>query len=87
MGGDYPSEGIVQVYFNGEWGIVCDPGFDGNAALAVCRQLGYDTGSAFIGATRYLLSTSFTVVDVITKYTCCVPVYCSGTAVPLVLCG
>ena len=55
MGGDYPSEGIVQVYFNGEWGIVCDPGFDSNAALAVCRQLGYSNGSASMGATRSIL--------------------------------
>ena len=87
MGGDYPSEGIVQVYFNGEWGIVCDPRFDSNVALAVCRQLGYDTGSFFIGDTRYLLLTLFTVVDVITRYTLCVSVYCSVTVVLLVLCG
>ena len=29
------------------WGIVCDSGFDSNASLVACTQLGYDNGTYF----------------------------------------
>ena len=40
--------GLLEVYHNDEWGMVCDDFFDNNSADVACRQLGYD------GAVEYL---------------------------------
>ena len=42
-GGNYVNEGLIEVYFNGRWGTVCNDSFGLYKAIATCKQLGYNT--------------------------------------------
>ena len=40
--GSSVSQGRVEICYNHQWGTVCDYTWDINAAIVVCRQLGYN---------------------------------------------
>ena len=36
--GKYPNKGHVEIYCNGQWGMLCHAGFDSNDAQTICKQ-------------------------------------------------
>ncbi|XP_028391577.1 uncharacterized protein LOC114516333 [Dendronephthya gigantea] len=50
-GSDKPDEGRVEIYFDGEWGTICDNGWDMDDASIACTEMG------FPGAERALMGS------------------------------
>ena len=63
VGGAGNHEGRVEVYFDGEWGTVCDDGFGLTGADVVCRSLGYPRAAEVYGLARFGQGTGSILMD------------------------
>ncbi|XP_071959278.1 scavenger receptor cysteine-rich domain-containing protein DMBT1-like isoform X1 [Antedon mediterranea] len=79
VGGGNALEGVVEVFWNGEWGTICDDDWGIDDALVVCRELGF-TGAlqAVDGGSQFGYGSGDILLD---------NVACLGTESRLINCG
>ena len=68
----------MEVNYNGEWGTVCDDGWDDTDAGVVCRQLGFGSSGTAIGSAGFGQGSGSTLLD---------SVFCNGNEPILIRCG
>ena len=78
LGGRSYNEGRVEVNYNGEWGTVCDDGWDDTDAGVVCRQLGFGSSGTAIGSAGFGQGSGSIWLDSVT---------CTGSELILARCG
>ena len=78
VGGSSYNEGRVEVYYNNQWGTVCDDGWDDTDAGVVCNQLGFGSSGTAIGSALFGEGSGQIWID---------NVDCAGSESTLVSCG
>ena len=78
VGGSSYNKGRVEVNYNGEWGTVCDDGWDHTDASVVCRYLGFGSIGTAIGSARFGQGSGSILLDNVT---------CIGNESKLASCG
>ena len=78
VGGSSYNEGRVEVNYNGEWGTVCDDGWDDTDAGVVCRQLGFGSSGTAIFLAGFGQGSGSIWLDSVT---------CTGNESTLASCG
>ena len=68
----------MEVNYNGEWGTVCDDGWDDTDAGVVCRQLGFGSSGTAIGLAGFVQGLKLIWLDSVT---------CTGNESTLASCG
>ena len=68
----------MEVNYYGEWGTVCDDGWDDTDAGVVCRQLGFGSSGAAIGSDDFSQGSGSIWLD---------NVLCTGSESTLASCG
>ncbi|XP_033630594.1 uncharacterized protein LOC117292594 [Asterias rubens] len=63
VGGSVPSDGRVEVFYEGQWGTVCDDSWDIKDANVVCRQLGFTGATDAWRSARFGRETSQILMD------------------------
>ena len=78
VGSSSYAEGRVEVSYNGEWGTVCDDGWDDTDAGVVCRQLGFGSSGTAFGSANFGQGSGSIWLDSVT---------CTGNELTLASCG
>ncbi|XP_022110198.1 deleted in malignant brain tumors 1 protein-like [Acanthaster planci] len=76
-GGTLPSNGRLEVYYQGQWGTVCDDKWGLRNAQVVCRQLGYGSADPVLYQSKYRGGKGPILLD---------EVNCTGAELSLVSC-
>ncbi|XP_043944976.1 galectin-3-binding protein-like [Protopterus annectens] len=78
VNGNKPNNGRVEIYYDGQWGTVCDDNWGLEDALVVCRMMGFANATRAVGNAEFGSGSGPILLDDVT---------CKGTEVSLASCN